>query len=44
MAEEVTLTPEDKAAMQKDIDDAKKSLVSDDTQKVMEKVKAEAKA
>lgn len=44
MADEPILTPEEKAAMQKDIDDAKKSLVSDDTAKAIEKAKSEAKA
>jgi len=45
MADDDTiLTPEDKAAMQKDIDDAKKDLVSDDTSKAIEKAKVDAKA
>ena len=41
---ETELTPEEKAAIQKDIDDANKTLVSDDTRVAIEKAKVEAKA
>jgi hypothetical protein len=42
MAEEVVITPEEKAAIDKDLADAKASLVSKATQEQLDRAKAEA--